>query len=86
MLRCKYTHKHLTRFHGIRNAYRTVDVLREHRSGQAIDGVIGHLDQFFLGLELYDNTDGAKDFLADNLHVGFHVCEDSRLHEEARIA
>jgi len=57
----------------------TVDVLGEDSSGESVNGVIRLANNIFLVLELDDDTNGAKDFLLNNLHIRLGVGENRRL-------
>lgn len=56
------------------------------RGGQTVGGVVAELDGLLLGGELRNGADGAEDLLLHDLHVLFHIGEDSRLDEVALIA
>ena len=56
-----------------------VDILREYRARQAIGGIVCLPDNILIVIEFDDNSDRSEDLLADDLHVGLAVGEDSRL-------
>lgn len=53
------------------------DIFAEHHGRQAVDGVIGQIDNFLLALEFDHYCHGSENLLPDDLHVGFDVGEDS---------
>lgn len=57
----------------------TADVSGEDGGGEAVDGVVGNLDDFSIILELGDDDDGSEDFFLDDLGVWVDVGEDSWL-------
>lgn len=60
-----------------------VQVLREHGCGETVHCIVGLSNHVVLVLEFDDNTDRAKYFLLDDLHVRRGVRENSRFDEEA---
>ena len=55
----------------------TGEVLGKDGRGETIVGVVGGFEDFLFSLKRGHDDDGAKDFLADNLHVGGDVAEHS---------
>src|SRR5699024_2217390 len=76
-------HPHTAGLHGAGHPQGTVDVLGPHGAAQTIDGVVGHGDDLFLGLELDDHGHGAKDLLLGHPHVVVGVDDKGGLHEGA---
>lgn len=68
-----------TSLESIRNAESALVVVGVNTSCEAIGSIIGESNDFLLALELADCDDRTKDFLLDNLHVGFDVGENRRL-------
>ena len=58
-----------------------IDILREYCARQAIGGIVCLSDDVLIVVEFDNNSDRSEDLLADDLHVGLAVGEDSRLDE-----
>ena len=70
-------------FDGAGNAERTVDVLCPDGAAEAVVAVVGHGDDFILGLEFDDNGHRTEDFLARDVHVVGGIGDERCLHEDA---
>ena len=81
--RSAVTYKGRPRFECMRHSDSAVDVLREHDAREAVDGVVGKVDDLLLRLEFDEDRDGAENLLPDDRHVGLHVGEDRGLDEVA---
>lgn len=69
----------------LQHAPHAVDVLGEGVAGQAHAGVVGELDDLFLGLEPVQRQDGCEGLLARDEHVLGHVRDDGRFEEVAAL-
>ena len=65
------------------NAQGPVDALAEDGGGETVVRVVRLPDDVVLVVELDNDTDGAEDLLAHDLHVGLCLGEDGGLDEEA---
>src|SRR5438309_2888788 len=74
---------HLAGADAARDLLRVLDVAREHRAHQAVDGVVGDADGVLFVAVRDDRQDGTEDLLLRDRHVVAHAGEDGRLHEEA---
>lgn len=72
-----------TRLNLRRNAMRLLNIAREHRSAKTILAIVRSSNRLGFVLERADNRERPEDFLAPDRHALFHVCENSRLDEEA---
>lgn len=64
----------------------STDIATEDGCCQTVDGVVGHLDELFLVVELLKNDDWAKDLLASNLGIRLDVGENGWFDKVAFVA
>lgn len=70
---------------GVGDPDRGVEILGVDSRGKTINGVVGHLEDLLLGVELGDSADGAEDLFLHDLHLGADVGEDGGLDEVALV-
>lgn len=86
-----YLHTHMvgaidpcrSRFQSIRNANRSVNVLRKDGGGETVSCIVRLSDHIFFVMEFDHDADGPKYLFLDNFHIGARICEYSWLDEIA---
>lgn len=85
-LRVRGTTTYSSGLEGVGNLDGGVEVLGVNGSSKTVGGVVGNLDDLFLGLELGNAAHGAENLLLHNLHVLGDVGEDGGLDEVALVS